>query len=78
MDRLTRIIDWLKVVLRAAPTWIALALAVLTLVLTQLEAEGLTEAARWVALAIGWLTAAGNIVRRVTPVAANERGVLPR
>lgn len=71
-------IDRIKVILRAAPTWITLAIAVLTTLAATLEAEGMVEVARYLVIVIGWLTGAISIIRRVTPVDANERGILPQ
>jgi len=75
---------WLQtlVVLRASPTYLAVA----TLLLTAFASEivplidgpaGVTVAS-WVATALVWVAAIVRVISRVTPVPSEERGLLPR
>lgn len=74
---LTRI----RTLLHAAPTWLTLAALVVTIFADELAAVLPTSAAEtvgvWAARLVAWLTAATLIVRRVTPVLASERGLIP-
>lgn len=75
---------WLKilVVLKAAPTY----LAVFTLLLTVFAEEIIpllpdnpaALIAGWIAVALAWVAAIVRVISRVTPVAPADRGLLPK
>jgi hypothetical protein len=71
-----------RVVLTAAPTWITAAATLVTIFSEEIggllpagAAESLASAG---AIVLAWLGAAINIIRRVTPVLPEERGILPQ
>lgn len=73
-----------RVVLTAAPTYLVSLAVILTIVseqvaelLPMVPAGTAETVARWLVTAAGSLTAAVSIIRRVTPVLPNERGLLP-
>jgi hypothetical protein len=74
----------LVVLLRAAPTWLVAA-AVIVTIIAERVAELLpwipdgtaTATAAWLFTLAGALTAAAAVVRRVTPVLTEARGLLP-
>lgn len=76
---MTELFERAKVVLKAAVTYLTLALAVVSIVVAEL-AEALpdqTEAlVSWGGRIIVWLTVAVTIIRRVTPVIPSDRGLL--
>lgn len=71
-------IEKLKVIASAAVTWLIAASVVVSAVAPQLaelfpqSAEDITT---WAARVVAWLGAAVLIVRRVTPVPADQRGI---
>jgi hypothetical protein len=81
MEAVHGFIDRARVVLTAAVTWITLATTVLTgvaaAVVPNLPDPWGSQVAGWVAAAVAFLTGVVNIIRRVTPVPREERGVLP-
>jgi hypothetical protein len=72
----------LQVVLTALPGWLAAATAVLTVFATEvipnIDGPWGVRLAALVATALAVLTLAGQVVARVTPVAAADRGILPK
>ncbi len=69
-----------RVVLRAAPTWLTAAAVVLTAAaheISTIAPAGGEDVVRWLVTAAGWLASAVMIIRRVTPVDASDRGLLP-
>lgn len=68
-----------KVVIKAAPTWLIAIAAALTAAAHELGAllPGQAEWWAWPIRIAGWLGAAAAIIRRVTPVPPEERGLLP-
>lgn len=70
-----------RVVLRAAPTWLTAVSVVLTAAAREISTvapDGGEDVVRWLVTAAAWLASAVAIIRRVTPVPAQERGVLPK
>ena len=69
-----------RVIWQAAPTWLTGAAVAITVtneeIASLLPAGAATTAGRWALLATGWLGAAVAIIRRVTPVPADQRGLL--
>lgn len=81
IEKLKRLRDRIVVILKAAPTYLVLASTVLTVIADELAkilptpwAERLTALVITVTAA---LAAAIAIIRRVTPVLPEERGILP-
>jgi hypothetical protein len=78
-----KIVARLKVLLTAAPTILASAGTVVSVVWAEVVAEKVlpsgweTPAGRIVGVALAVIATATGIVRRVTPVAKEARGVLP-
>lgn len=70
-----------QVILRAAPTWIGGAAIVVTVAADEVAKVLPTHAAETVGSVavqvLAWLGAAVAIIRRVTPVRPEERGILP-
>lgn len=70
-----------RVVLTAAVTWLTAIAAVVPFIADDIAAqlpEGAAEqVTKYALLAVAWLGAAVSIIRRVTPVLPQERGVLP-
>lgn len=75
-------IERVKVVLSAAVTWIVLASSIVTIFaeeIAKVAAEGTAATVTRVAVrVVSILGAAVAIIRRVTPVLPEERGVLPK
>lgn len=74
---------WAKVVvvLRAAPTWLTAAAVVLTTSAEEIGGllpDGGEALGQLVVRVVAWIGAAIVIIRRVTPVAPDERGLLPQ
>lgn len=70
-----------RVVVRAAPTWLTAVSVVLTAAAREISTvapDGGEDVVRWLVTAAAWLASAVAIIRRVTPVPAQERGVLPK
>ena len=82
MSTFTKFVEGAKVVLKAAPLWISAALAFVTLVVTDVVPllpdawQGNVLSVTGTVIAV--LTAALTIVRRVTPVEPDQRGILPQ
>ncbi|MGE3835765.1 MAG: hypothetical protein AB7H43_13425 [Acidimicrobiia bacterium] len=78
---MTKLWARIVVILTAAPTYLTAIAAVLPLIagdLAEVLPAGAAETVGHVALVVaGWLGAAVAIIRRVTPVAASRRGLLP-
>lgn len=70
-----------RVVLTAAVTWITAVAAVIPFIADdiadQLPSGAAEQVTKYALLAVAWLGAAVSIIRRVTPVLPDERGVLP-
>ena len=64
--------DRVKVFLTAAPTYLVALTAALTVL-----ADQLPNAPQWIATVVVWITTAVLIIRRVTPVPVEDRGLLP-
>lgn len=68
------------VILASAVTYITALSAGLTIAANEIAAaapEGSEDVVAWIVRVVAWLAAAVAIVRRVTPVAAPQRGLLP-
>lgn len=78
MDAVNRLIDQARVILTAAVSWIIAAVAVLQFVLTQDVIADYPVVAEWIGRAISLLGGVILVIRRVTPVAPAERGILPQ
>jgi hypothetical protein len=78
---LTRFIEGTKVVFSAAVTWLVFASAVVTIASEEIAAvvgEGTAEdVTAWSLRILAVLGAAIGIIRRVTPVLPEDRGILP-
>lgn len=74
-------IERIRVLLAAVPTWGAAATSVLTVAATHvvplLPGDVAVRVGAWVAVALGWVAAVVGVVSRVTPVPARDRGLLP-
>lgn len=76
---MTDLIARARVVVRAAPTWLTAAAVVLTAAaheISTLAPNGGEDIVRWLVTAAAWLTSAVAIIRRVTPVDPDRRGLL--
>lgn len=75
------LIERVKVVAGAAVTWLVAASIVITIFSEEigglLTDDTAALVASWATTAVGWLGAAVAIIRRVTPVLPEERGILP-
>lgn len=74
------LINRAAVILTAAVTYISALSAGLIVAANQIAdvaPEGSHDVVAWLVRGVAWLTAAVTIIRRVTPVPAAERGVLP-
>lgn len=71
-------IEKIRVILSSAVTWLTFALLVLSSVAAEVPALGpIGETASRLALqAVVWVTVAISIIRRVSPVPPNKRGIL--
>jgi hypothetical protein len=71
----------LKVILTQVNTYLVLAGVVITIVASELtpllDSDRAAVVTQVVATALGWLGAAGAIIRRSTEVPAEQRGILP-
>lgn len=81
LEKLKQLVDRIVVILKAAPTYLVLASTVLTIIADELAkilptpwADRLTALVITVTAALAAIVA---IIRRVTPVAPAERGILP-
>lgn len=78
-ERLAKIKAGTIVILKAAPTYLTGAAVVLTVFheeIAGLLPESQETLGSYVTLVVAWLGAATQIIRRVTPVAPAERGIL--
>lgn len=75
-------LDRVKVIATSAVTWLTLAAAAIPRIADEIADEVPTQYAddvvRWGGSAAGWLLAAVAIIRIVTPVAKNLRGITPQ
>lgn len=75
------LVERIKVVAGAAVTWLVAASVMITIFSEEigglLNNDTAAAFASWATTAVGWLGAAVAIIRRVTPVLPEERGVLP-
>lgn len=75
---------WRKalVVLKAAPTWLTLTAVILNILAEEiggvLPAGSAELFGEWVIRIGAWLGAAVHLIRRLTPVLPDERGILPK
>lgn len=73
-------IERIRVVAGAAVTWLTFAATALTIFAEEIAAVfpdgGAEDATVWILRAVAWLGAAVAIIRRVTPVLPDQRGVL--
>jgi hypothetical protein len=69
-----------QAILKAAPTYFVALAAVLTFAASTVDGWGGTwpTAAAWAIRLAAWLGSATAIIRRVTPVPADQRGILPK
>lgn len=76
-----KIIERVKVILRAAPTYLVAVSTVITIaneeIVDLLPDAWQGGAANAVVVLLAWLGAAVSIIRRVEPVLPAERGILP-
>jgi hypothetical protein len=81
MEAFTNFAKRVSVVLKAAPTWLLAASTAITITseeLVKLLPDTWDEqVVRWAAVATGAIAAAVAIIRRVSPVLPDERGLLP-
>lgn len=79
MDVITAIIDRLLVILRAAPTYLTAVAVIAGILLDELPELGALPS--WLVTGLAGIIAivgvAGAIIRRVTPVLRDARGILP-
>lgn len=70
----------IKVIASSAVTWLTFAVMALTMFSEEIAAvlPTDTDVTAWIAKAVVWLGAAIAIIRRVTPVIPEERGILPQ
>ena len=73
---MTKFIARLRVVATAAPT-ILTGLAIAVVTIGDQIGQDWPAAPMWAGKIAVWLTAATAIIRRVMPVAKNQRGILP-
>jgi hypothetical protein len=75
-------IEKIKVIAFSAVTWLTAASAVVVILADEiakvLPGGYQDDVARWALIVGGVLTAAINIIRRVTPVIPEDRGILPK
>lgn len=75
------IVQRVKVILGAAVTWLTAAGLILTIFAEEIASVAPAGAAEdvtvWLVRIVAWIGAAVTIIRRVTPVLPEERGVLP-
>ena len=76
MVTINAFIDKVRVVLTAAVTWITAAVVILQVALAQNVISDVPEATSVIGQIIVWLLGAIAIIRRVTPVASDERGIV--
>jgi len=81
MDQINALLDRVKVVATAAVTYLTAAVVILSLVADQIvellpNGDGQTVAA-WLIRVVAVLSGAITIIRRVTPVVPQDRGLLP-
>lgn len=81
MEGLKNVWRRIVVILKAAPTWLVAASTFIAIFSEEIVAvlpDSLdATVAEWTTIAVGWLGAAIVIIRRVTPVLPDERGILP-
>ena len=70
-------IDKARVILSSAVTYITALTVVLQFVLTQEVVADIPNAAQYITQAIAFLGGVVLVIRRVTPVPSEERGLLP-
>lgn len=72
-------IDRIKVILTAAVTWLVVLATVLTIVAGELQDQGgdFAPVVAWIARIITVIGVVVTIIRRVTPVLPQQRGLLP-
>lgn len=82
LDKIHGIIERTKVVLTQAVTYITLATVVITgalaTVTPQLPEDVAAQVAGYGATVVAFLLGAAAVIRRVTPVAKADRGILPK
>lgn len=72
-------IDRLKVIASAAVTWLVALSVIVTAAAPQigdLFPSSADDIATWAARVVAWIGVAVTIIRRVTPVSAEQRGVV--
>jgi hypothetical protein len=77
---LERVMERVKVLAGAAVTWlvaVSIAISVAAPQIAELFPESAEDITAWAARVVGWLAVAVTIARRVSPVPADERGLLP-
>lgn len=75
-----QLVPKIKVIASSAVTWLTFAVVVLTMFSEEIAAllPAESDVTTWIATAVVWLSAAIAIIRRVTPVIPEERGILPQ
>jgi len=76
MSTINSIIDRARVVLTAAVTWISAAVVVVQFILANETVASVPEVAQYGSQAVAFLVGVIAIIRRVTPVAPEERGLV--
>lgn len=76
MDQINGLIDRARVIATAAVTYILLAVSAIQAVLATVG-DDIPEVAEYGGQAVAFLLGAVAIIRRVTPVRADDRGILP-
>jgi len=76
MNTINSIIDRARVVLTAAVTWISAAVVVVQFILANETVASVPEVAQYGSQAVAFLVGVIAIIRRVTPVAPEERGLV--
>lgn len=69
-----RNLDWAAII-KAVPLWIGAAVAVLSALIAQADANGWAEVSQYAGIALTWLAGALAIIRKVTPASADTVGL---
>lgn len=81
MQKVKEFAQRVGVVLKAAPTYLVALSTIITIFSEEIAAvlpdEWDLTVARWTTIAVGFLGAVVTIIRRVTPVLPQDRGLLP-
>lgn len=78
LDNAKKAIKMVRVVAGHLLTWLLIAQTILTAAIASGNLDQFPEIMRWCALAVGVIGSAIAVIRRVTPVPKDERGLLPK